>query len=290
MNSNDTTMQHTRSTGPFSHSWQRRPTSSSAVATTAPPPADSGIAAFADTIQERIRTLSSENDLLQEAEERLTELAAAQDEHAQDVSKIRRTYLQAGRERLGVELEYLSVQEQQLKCQKSTAVLLAETAAMLLQTADQREQWEATMQSIFSQHECNLELYTRNVQGQIQVCDDSVARRARRVKMLREGAENFVVEQDWLLEQQKLVEYEMERCNEHEAAENDAVQDLALQVRVSTDKVCVCCVQTRYHGLLDYSALLFRLLFHACIHACLSCVLTVFVFAHFFSFVSSRLV
>jgi hypothetical protein len=246
MNSNDST---TRS-GPFSHSRQRRAGSVITVATTpassaknAPPPPtetrDLGIAAFAETIQERIRTLANENDLLQQAQEHLNDQRALLDEHRQQNSDIRRTYLEASRERLGVELELLQVQDQQRQCQQSTAVLLAETAVSQQETADQQEHWDATMQSIFCQHQCNLELYTKNVQGQIRVRELSAARRSKRLQLLREGAQNFVVEQDWLLEQEKQAQVEMERCNEHESEENDAVQELALQVRASTDKVCV---------------------------------------------------
>jgi hypothetical protein len=241
MNSNDST---TTRSGPFSHSRQRRAGSVITVAAPAsaknPPPTeprDLGIAAFAETIQERIRTLANENDLLQQAQEHLNDQRALLDEQRQQNAEIRRTYLEASRERLGIELELLQVQDQQRQCQQSTAVLLAETAVSQQETADQQEHWDATMQSIFCQHQCNLELYTKNVQGQIRVRELSAARRAKRLQLLREGAQHFVVEQDWLLEQEKQAQVEMERCNEHESEENDAVQDLALQVRASTDKV-----------------------------------------------------
>jgi chromosome segregation ATPase len=250
MNSNDST---TTRSGPFSHSRQRRGAAGSTAGSAAgiaaaaasaknPPPTetrDIGIAAFAETIQERIRTLANENHLLQQAVEHLDDQRALLDEHRQQHSEIRRTYLQANRERLGVELEYLQVQDQQRQCRQSTAVLLAETYASQQETADQQEHWDATMQSIFCQHQCNLELYTKNVQGQIRVCELGAARRAQKIQMLREGADNFCVEQDWLLEQEKRARVEMERCHDTESEENDAVHELALAVRASTDKVRV---------------------------------------------------
>jgi hypothetical protein len=95
-----------------------RPAANVAAAATTPP-ADSAITAFAETIQERIRTLSSENDLLQQSEERLNKLSALLHECRHDVSGIPCTRLQAARERLGVELNE-AAQELALQIRVST--------------------------------------------------------------------------------------------------------------------------------------------------------------------------
>jgi hypothetical protein len=196
-----------------------------------------GIASVAKRMKERVVTLQKERDILRETEAAWEEERARLDHLQQEHAGIRRQYLEEIRNRHGVELEVLQQQENQFQCEQSIDTMIQETETILQNTVERQAAWDTTMQSLFAQHECQTELYAKNVQGQIRAHEQREANRERRLVVLRQHMDDWDGEQDWWHAQQTQMGADMERSQTNESQENYAVQALAVQVRSSLVQV-----------------------------------------------------
>lgn len=199
---------------------------------------------FAKSMEARVQTLQVEVDQLQQAETIYAQQEARLQAASAQNASIRSEYLQAIRNRHGVELELSKVQEQQRQCQESIAKLLQETRVIQQETDDVQAEHgpAAVLQSLFAEHYCHQELYTKLVQGQIGAHEQHTARRARQLERLTGMQQDMEREQDWYSQQETQLTQDMERSLANETDENQVVQDLAVQVRSSLTKVCTFCV------------------------------------------------
>ena len=198
---------------------------------------DNSIYAVADRIQSRAMELAKERALVELAKSELEQLQHVLDEETTRNRAVRRTMLSTVRARHGVELELWKIREQHEALLSKLDEYQRETVEAKDQVNELQEVWEKAVRELYVDHDLELELYKRSVQGRIRRREQRTEERERRLRQLEQESRAFEDEAKLMLDQMKKIEEKILETDDREAAEDEEVAALAMQIRATVAKV-----------------------------------------------------
>lgn len=198
---------------------------------------DNGIYAVADRIQSRAVELAKERALVELAKSELEQLQRVLDEETRKNGAVRRSMLSTVRSRHGVELELWKIREQHEALLSKLDEYQRETDEAKDQVSELQEVWEKDVRELYVDHDLELELYKRSVQGRIRRRERRIEERERRLRQLEQESKAFEDEAKLMSDQMKQLEQKILETDDREAAEDEEVAALAMQIRATVAKV-----------------------------------------------------
>jgi hypothetical protein len=195
------------------------------------------MAAVATRIKARLSELATERALVELVKSDLEGLNYVLDEEIRKNGTVRRSMLSTVRARHGVELELWKVREQQEARMDKVDEYQRETDEAEDQANVLHGDWEEAVKDLYVDHDLQRELYKRSVQGRIRRREQRVEEREQRLRQLEQESKTFENEARLMADQTKQLELKILDTDDREAAEDEEVAALAMQIRATVAKV-----------------------------------------------------
>jgi hypothetical protein len=195
------------------------------------------MAAVASRIQARLSELATERALVELVKSDLEGLQNVLNEEIRKHGTVRRSMLSTVRARHGVELELWKVREQQETRLAKVHEYQRETEEVKDQANELQGAWEDAVKGLYVDHDLERELYKRSVQGCIRRREQRVEEREQRLRRLEQESKAFENEALLMADQAKQLEQKILDTDDREAAEDEEVAALAMQIRATVANV-----------------------------------------------------
>jgi hypothetical protein len=199
---------------------------------------DNNMAAVAARIQERHTQLLAEQATLELTKAELAEIQEVQQtQHVSINDSIRRTLLQVTRSRTGVELELFQARDEVHDYTRSIQELQHSTENLERETDQIHGTWKAAIETIYSAHELEMDLYQRSLEETVQECDDKATRRKKEWMDMETQIKRAQDETTRFQRETNVNDVDIETMESAEQQDDEEVAALASKIRAALSTV-----------------------------------------------------
>ena len=200
---------------------------------------NNNMAAVAARIQERHTQLLAEQATLELTKAELAEIQAVQAQHVSINDSIHRTLLHVTRSRTGVELELFQARDQVHDYTRSIEQLQDSTENLERETDQIHGTWKTAVETIYSAHALEMDLYQRALEENVQECENRATRRKNEWMEMETKIQRAQDETTRSTETGRSIEVDIKTMESVEQQNDEDVATLALKIRDALSKVCI---------------------------------------------------